>query len=108
MSLSENSAPLSPNYGMSVSGTAVAACTAIDRLPNLVLPGSIAVYGYAILSADVTVTVGAEISVACSPICSVPLPAQGPYISIKFNILRMCQSKRLLARVRADCVIRKI
>ena len=37
----------------------MAACTAIDRLSNLVLPGPIAVCGYAILSADVTVIVGA-------------------------------------------------
>ena len=37
----------------------MAACIAIDRLSNLVLPGSVAVCEYAILSADVTVIVGA-------------------------------------------------
>jgi hypothetical protein len=42
----------------SVSGTAVAVRTAIGRPPNLVLPGPIAVYGCAILSADVTVIMG--------------------------------------------------
>lgn len=47
----------------------LAACTAIDGLPNLVLPSSIAVYGYAILSDDVTVIVGVKISEACLLLC---------------------------------------